>query len=88
MIVRELIEILRDHPPELEVELVIVCPVESPEDPVAVDRYGVDVVLRWEVDDEDDDGPSELLWLVGGEEDDVEAFADAAGLADEQPGSA
>ena len=76
MKVRELIDILEAYPPELDVELVIVCPVDSPGDPVEVDRYGVGAVLTWE--DEEDEG--ELAWLVGGEEDDLEAFVGATGL--------
>lgn len=77
MKVRELIDILETYPPEVDVELVIVCPVDSPSDPVEVDRYEVGAVLMWEEEDE-----GELAWLVGGEEDDLEAFADATG-ADE-----
>ena len=40
-------------------------------------------MLTWEDDDEDDEG--ELAWLVGGEEDDVEAFVDATGLDGPRP---
>lgn len=75
MKVHELVEILQEYPPDIEVELVIVCPVDHPGDPVEVDRYSVGAVLTWEEEDE-----GELAWLVGGEEDDLEAFVDATGL--------
>lgn len=81
MKVSELLEILEGYPPELEVELVIVCPVDSPGDPVEVDRYEVGAVLTWQGGDGGDDD-EELAWLVGGEEDDLEAFIDATGLED------
>jgi hypothetical protein len=77
MKVRELLDVLRDYPPDLDVELVIVCPVERPGDPVEVDRYAVGAILTWE---DDDDGPVELAWLVGGEDADLDAFVDATGL--------
>ena len=80
MKVSELLEILEGYPPELDVELVIVCPVDSPGDPVEVDRYEVGAVLTWQDADGGDD--AELAWLVGGEEDDLEAFIDATGLED------
>ena len=78
MRVSELIEMLRDQPPDAEVELAIVAPVgDDEDDDITVDRYSVEGMLPWQ--DEDDDGnPDELVvWLVGGEENDVEAFLDA-----------
>lgn len=79
----ELIDILKDYPPETEVELAIVCPVEGDE-PVAVDRYSIEGVLPWddsEDDDDDDDATDDdeklVIWLVGGEDDDVDVFMDA-----------
>jgi len=74
--VSELVEILQGYPGDLDVELVIVCPVDSPGDPVEVDRYEVGAVLTWQ--DGEDEG--ELAWLVGGEEADLDAFIDATGL--------
>ena len=74
MNVRELMDILKDYPPDAEVELSIVAPVEGDEQ-IAVDRYPIEGVLPWEDDDEEDEGP--VIWLVGGEEDDVDAFMDA-----------
>ena len=80
MNVRELIDILKDYPADAEVELAVVAPVED-EDHISVDRYGVDGVLPWDDDAEGNPGP--VIWLVGGEEDDVDAFLDA--IEDEDP---
>ncbi len=80
MRVHELIDILNDQPPDAEVELAIVAPVEEGSDDITVDRYFVDGVLPWEddEDDEDSDTPGEVtIWMVGGEEPDVTAFLDA-----------
>ena len=79
MNVRELLEILKDYPPDTEIELAIVAPVED-DDQISVDRYQVDGVLPWD-DDEENDGP--VIWLVGGEEDDVDSFLDAVETEDE-----
>ena len=81
MRVHELIDILNDQPPDAEVELAVIAPVEDSSEDITVDRYFVDGVLPWQ-DAEDDDG-SEIgdgeytIWLVGGEEGDVNAFLDA-----------
>ena len=73
MRVSELIEILRDQPPDAEVELAVVAPVENDSDDITVDRYSVEGMLPWT-----DDGSDEVvIWLVGGEDDDVDAFLDA-----------
>ena len=80
MNVRELIDILKDYPADAEVELAVVAPVED-EDHISVDRYGVDGVLPWDDDAEGNPGP--VIWLVGGEEDDVDAFLDA--IEDDDP---
>ena len=64
MLGRELIDILSDHPGDLEVELAVVAPVDG--------------VLPWEDDDADLSAQeSRVIWLVGGDDDDVEAFLDA-----------
>lgn len=81
MRVHELIDILTDQPPDAEVELAVIAPVEDSNEDITVDRYFVDGVLPWQ-DAEDDDGAEiadgELtIWLVGGEEGDVNAFLDA-----------
>ena len=73
MRVRELIDILNDQPPEAEVELAVVSPVAEESDDITVDRYRVDGMLPW--DDDDDEGI--VIWLIGGEDDDVDAFLDA-----------
>ena len=74
MRVRELIDILRDQPPDAEVELAVVAPVEDESEDITVDRYSVEGVLPWD-DDEGDEGV--VIWLVGGEDDDVDSFLDA-----------
>jgi hypothetical protein len=86
MNVRELIEILKDYPEDTEIEMGIVAPVTE-EDQIAVDRYPIEGVLPWE-DDESADGDGDadgepVLWLIGGEEEDVEAFLDA--INDDEP---
>jgi len=55
MRVHELIDILNDQPPDAEVELAIIAPVDGESDDITVDRYFVDGVLPWQ-DSEDDDG--------------------------------
>ena len=80
MRVNELIDILSDQPPDAEVELAVIAPVDEMSDDITVDRYFVDGVLPWQ-DAEDAEGNEivgELsIWLVGGEEADVNAFLDA-----------
>lgn len=75
MRVSELIDILRDQDPESEVELAIVAPVDEESDDITVDRYTLEGVLPWEADEDSADGAA--IWLVGGEEADVDAFLDA-----------
>ncbi|HEY7628758.1 MAG TPA: hypothetical protein VH761_16930 [Ilumatobacteraceae bacterium] len=77
MRVSELIEILRDQPPDAEVELAIVAPVVDENDDITVDRYSVEGMLPWQDDEPDDDEDGLVIWLVGGEDDDVDAFLDA-----------
>jgi hypothetical protein len=78
MRVSELIDILKDQPPDAEVELAIVAPVADDNDDITVDRYSVEGMLPWQ-DEENEDGDEEglVIWLVGGEDDDVDAFLDA-----------
>jgi hypothetical protein len=80
MRVRELIDILSDHPADSEIELAVIAPVDDDSQDITVDRYPVDGVLPWQ--DEDDDGEV-VIWLIGGDDDDVDAFLDAV----EQPES-
>lgn len=76
MRVRELIDFLREQPGESEVELAVVSPVEEEADDITVDRYVIDGVLPWtDTDGESDE--SVTIWLVGGEDSDVDAFLDA-----------
>ena len=78
MRVNELIEILKDQPPDAEVELAIVAPVVDENDDITVDRYSVEGMLPWQDDEPDEDNEDGLvIWLVGGEDDDVDAFLDA-----------
>jgi hypothetical protein len=80
MRVRELIDILNDQPPEAEIELAIIAPISEEADDITVDRYTVEGILPW---DEQAGAPAEeqsgelVIWLVGGEESDVDAFLDA-----------
>jgi hypothetical protein len=83
MRVHELIDILSDQPADAEVELAVIAPVDETSDDITVDRYFVDGVLPWQDADESGDEDGELtVWLVGGEDADVNAFLDAI----EQPG--
>ncbi|MEY2444117.1 MAG: hypothetical protein QOC57_2590 [Ilumatobacteraceae bacterium] len=78
MRVSELIEILKDQPPDAEVELAIVAPVGDDNDDITVDRYSVEGMLPWQDDEPDEDNEDGVvIWLVGGEDDDVDAFLDA-----------
>ena len=78
MRVSELIELLKDQPRDAEVELAIVAPVVDENDDITVDRYSVEGMLPWQDDEPDEDNEDGLtIWLVGGEDDDVDAFLDA-----------
>jgi hypothetical protein len=77
MRVSELIDILRDQPADAEVELAVVAPVTEDADDITVDRYAVDGVLPWEDDDDDEGDGNLVIWLIGGEDDDVDVFLDA-----------
>jgi hypothetical protein len=72
MRVTELINILRDYPQDWQVELAVVAPVDETDEDITVDRYTIEGVLPWEEDKDET-----LLWLVGGEDDNVDAFLDA-----------
>ena len=67
MRVSELMDILRDQPPDAEVELAIVAPVTDEEEDITVDRYTIDGMLPWHDEDEeghdqrDDDPPEPAL---------------------------
>ncbi|MDO9173376.1 MAG: hypothetical protein Q7V62_01140 [Actinomycetota bacterium] len=74
----ELIDMLKDQPPDAEVELAIVAPVGDDDDEdITVDRYSVEGMLPWRDEDEEGNDEDLVIWLVGGEDEDVEAFLDA-----------
>ncbi len=78
MRVSELIEMLKDQPPDADVELAVVAPiVDDDDDDITVDRYSVEGMLPWRDEDEEGNEEDVVIWLVGGEDDDVEAFLDA-----------
>jgi len=70
MRIAELLDILRDYPQDWEVELAVIANVADEDTDIIVDHYSIAGVLPWEEDDE------KLLWLVGGEDDNVDAFLD------------
>ena len=84
MRVSELIEMLKDQPADAEVELAIVAPVDDENDDITVDRYSVEGMLPWQDDEPDDEDDGLVIWLVGGEDDDVDAFLDAIEHPDEE----
>lgn len=78
MRVSELMDMLKDQPPDAEVELAIVAPVGDDDDEdITVDRYSVEGMLPWRDEDEEGNDEELVIWLVGGEDEDVEAFLDA-----------
>ncbi|HEY3483829.1 MAG TPA: hypothetical protein VGK49_00535 [Ilumatobacteraceae bacterium] len=77
MRVSELIDILRDHPGDAEVELAVIAPVTDDAEDITVDRYLVEGVLPWEDEPTDDDEGGLVIWLIGGDEEDVDVFLDA-----------
>ena len=74
MNVAELIDILRDLDPDTIVEMAIVAPVDVDSDDITVDQYSVEGVLPR--DPRDHDGQN-MVWLIGGEPEDVDEFIDA-----------
>jgi hypothetical protein len=80
MTVAELIDILSHHPSDAIVEMSIIAPIKEGDDDITVDRYNVDGVMPWSDDEDDSD---DLVWLVGGDDVDVDVFIDAI----EQPGT-
>lgn len=77
--VAELIDILSQHPGDAIVEMSIIAPVREGDDDITVDRYHIDGVMPWS--DEGEDG--EVVWLVGGEDADVDVFLDAVEIEDD-----
>jgi len=79
MNVAELIDILKDLDPDALVEMAIVAPVTAEDDSITVDQYTVEGILPR--DPADHDGES-VVWLIGGEANDVDEFIDAVGAED------
>jgi hypothetical protein len=71
--VAELIDMLSHHPGDAVIELSIIAPVQDGDSDITVDRYNVDGVMPWRDEDADED----VVWLVGGEDADVDLFIDA-----------
>ncbi len=69
--VAELIDMLSHHPGDAVVELSIIAPVKDGDDDITVDRYNIDGVMPWNDDDDN------VVWLIGGEDADVDLFIDA-----------
>ena len=70
--VAELIDMLSHHPGDAVVEMSIIAPIRDGDDDITVDRYNVDGVMPWR----DEDGDGEVVWLIGGEDADVDVFID------------
>lgn len=78
MLVSELIDILRDQPGDAEVEIAVVAPVGEDDGDITVDRFPLEGVYPWSESDPDDpDAEPTSVWLICGDEDDVDEFIDA-----------
>ena len=77
--VAELIDMLSQHPADAIVEMSIVAPVREGDDDITVDRYHIDGIMPWH----DEDDGEDVVWLVGGEDDDVDVFLDAIEITPE-----
>jgi hypothetical protein len=73
--VAELIDMLSHHPGDSVVEMSIIAPIKDGDDDITVDRYNVDGVMPWH--DEDGEADGDVVWLIGGEDADVDVFIDA-----------
>ncbi len=71
--VAELIDILTHHPSDSVVEMSVIAPIKEGDDDITVDRYNIDGVMPWR----DPDGDEDVVWLVGGDDADVDVFIDA-----------
>ena len=74
MNIAELMDILKDLDPDTSVEMAIVAPVTANSEEITVDQYPVEGVLPR--DPADHDGAL-VVWLIGGEPEDVDEFIDA-----------
>ena len=68
--VAELIDMLSQHPADAIVEMSIVAPIQEGDDDITVDRYHIDGIMPWH----DEDDSNDVVWLVGGEDEDVDVF--------------
>lgn len=80
MRVSELIDFLKVHDPDAEVELTFVQSSAEDENTLDVIQCPVSAVIKPPADDDDD---TELVWLVAGDDDDVEDFLDTFGDDDD-----
>lgn len=71
--VAELIDMLSHYSGDQIVEMAVVAPVNDGDDDITIDRNVIDGVMPWNHDDTDD----EVVWLVGGNQADVDTFIDA-----------
>lgn len=84
MTAAELIEVLSELDPDTEVLLSIVSPLEDGDTELATDLYPIGGVIPMD-GDEDDDEEGPVVWLVGGEDDDVERlFSELDEMEDEE----
>ena len=82
--VAELIDMLSQHPGDSIVEMSIVAPIQEGDDDITVDRYHIDGIMPWHDEDDDGGGAGEdVIWLVGGEDEDVDVFLDAIEITPE-----
>jgi hypothetical protein len=79
--VAELIDMLSQQPGDAIVEMSVIAPIREGDDDITVDRYNVDGVMPWHDDDEADG----VVWLVGGEDADVDLFIDAIEQPQDDP---
>ena len=78
MLVSELIDILRDQPGDAEVEIAVVAPVDDDDGDITVDRYPLEGVYPWsEADPDSPEAEPTSIWLICGDDDDVDEFIDA-----------
>ena len=77
--VAELIDMLSQHPSGAIVEMSIVAPIREGDDDITVDRYHIDGIMPWHDEEDGDD----VVWLVGGEDEDVDVFLDAIEITPE-----
>jgi len=80
MKVAQLVDILNDLDPEAEIQMAIAAPVEDDDESLTVELYGIDGVLPRRPDDHDGES---VVWLIGGDEADVEELIDAIDADDE-----